>query len=318
MHFPATRILTVLELLQSRRQISGPELAARLEVDVRTIRRYIIMLQDLGIPVEAQRGRYGTYRLRPGFKLPPLMFNDDEALALTLGLLLARKMVVMVAAPAIEGALAKVERVLPEMIRERVQAIQETLIFDVPPTNTFPQQEVLVNLSTAAQQEKQVVLQYRSYKATQETERIFDPYGLVYRTGYWYVVGHCHLRNDLRTFRLDRIQTAIIQTKSFTRPADFDVLGFVLKSISQTPGKWFIEVILETTLAEAQKNISPALALLEEVPTGVRFCCYTDNLSWIAGRLVSLPYDFTIHQPDELRTELLQFAQRITSMAQRS
>src|SRR5687767_9627859 len=103
MYFPATRVLTVLELLQARGRMSGPELAARLEVDTRTVRRYITMLQDLGIPVEAERGRYGTYRLRPGFKLPPLLFTDDEALALTLGLLLARRLELAMAAPAVEG-----------------------------------------------------------------------------------------------------------------------------------------------------------------------------------------------------------------------
>ncbi len=87
MYHPTTRVLTVLELLQSRQQLSGAELASRLEVDRRTVRRYVTMLQDLGIPVEGERGRHGGYRLRPGFKLPPLMFTEDEALALTLGLL---------------------------------------------------------------------------------------------------------------------------------------------------------------------------------------------------------------------------------------
>src|SRR6266851_3929020 len=101
MYFPTTRVLTVLELLQSHQRLSGPELAARLEVDTRTVRRYITMLQDLGIPVEAGRGRYGFYCLRPGFKLPPLMFTNDEALALTLGLLAAHKMGLMAAAPAV-------------------------------------------------------------------------------------------------------------------------------------------------------------------------------------------------------------------------
>src|SRR5690349_4201232 len=107
MYFPTTRVLTVLELLQSRQQMSGQELAERLEVDPRTVRRYITMLQDLGIPVEGVRGRYGSYRLRPGYKLPPLMFNDDEALALTLGLLIGRKMGLTMATPAAEGGLAK-------------------------------------------------------------------------------------------------------------------------------------------------------------------------------------------------------------------
>src|SRR6266516_2597658 len=156
MYFPATRVLTVLELLQSRQRISGPELATRLEVDTRTVRRYIMMLQDLGVPVEAERGRYGSYRLRPGFKLPPLMFTDDEALALTLGLLAARKMGLAVAAPAVEGALAKVERVLPATLRQRVQALQETLIFDVVPSSAAIRSEIVSTLSTAAQQQHSV------------------------------------------------------------------------------------------------------------------------------------------------------------------
>ncbi len=88
---PTARVLTVLELLQARGRMTGAALAERLEVDVRTVRKYVETLQDLGIPVEAERGRYGGYRLRPGFKLPPLMLNDDEALAITLGLLAARR-----------------------------------------------------------------------------------------------------------------------------------------------------------------------------------------------------------------------------------
>src|SRR6266566_7448021 len=130
MYHPTTRVLTVLELLQAHRQMSGPKLAERLEVDVRTVRRYITMLQDLGIPVEAGRGRYGAYRLRPGFKLPPMMFTDDEALALTLGLLAVRQMGLASAAPAVEGALAKIERVLPSSLSRTAQALQDTLIFD--------------------------------------------------------------------------------------------------------------------------------------------------------------------------------------------
>src|SRR5579883_878030 len=195
MHFPTTRVLTVLELLQSRQQISGPELATRLEVDVRTVRRYIVMLQDLGIPVEAMRGRYGTYRLRPGFKLPPLMFTDDEALGLTLGLLAARKIGLLAAAPAVEGALAKIERVLPAALRERVRAVQETLTFDFTPADAAPSHDIVGTLCAAALQQRRVTLRYRAYGSA-ETERDLDPYGLVYRSGFWYVAGYCHLRDD--------------------------------------------------------------------------------------------------------------------------
>src|SRR5260221_3217996 len=131
MYHPTTRVLTVLELLQSNRQISGPRLAERLEVDIRSVRRYITMLQDLAIPIETERGRYGTYRLRPGFRLLPLMFTGGEALALTLGLLAARRLGLTVTAPAVEGALVKIDRVLPASLRERVLAVQHTLVLDL-------------------------------------------------------------------------------------------------------------------------------------------------------------------------------------------
>ena len=315
MHFPTTRVLTVLELLQSRGQISGPELAERLEVDARTIRRYITMLQDLGIPVEAARGRYGTYRLRPGFKLPPLMFTDDEALALTLGLIAARNMNLMATVPATEGALAKVERVLPLALRTRVQAVQETLVFDASAPHSKPDHETLITLCTAAKQRNCVKLCYRAYEAKEETERVIDPYGLVYRSGYWYVVGYCHLRSALRTFRLDRVVEVQIQNESFVRPADFDCLEFVVRSLPQTPNTWFVEVLLNTTLEEAQSLIPPALALLEQVTNGVMLRCYVQRLEWIALELVRLRCPFVVYQPVELRQTLRQLAERVLQLA---
>src|SRR5947209_9774570 len=202
MYFPATRVLTILELLQARQRLSGPELAERLEVNTRTVRRYVTMLQDLGFPVEAERGRHGYYRLRPGYKLPPLMFTEDEALALTLGLLAARRLGLTATAPAVEGALAKVERVLPVSLLERVRAVQETLNFAFHNSGMTPRSEVLLTLSGAAQQERRVELCYQSWQG-EETKRPVDVYGLVYRGGYWYAVGYCHLREGLRVFRLD-------------------------------------------------------------------------------------------------------------------
>src|SRR5262245_24642675 len=137
-YHPTTRVLTVLELLQARGRLSGPEIAERLEVDLRTVRRYVTMLQDLGIPVEAERGRHGGYRLRPGYRLPPLVFTDDEALALTLGLLSARRLGLMTTASTVEGALAKLERVLPPDVRARVTAVQQTLTIDQARNSAIP------------------------------------------------------------------------------------------------------------------------------------------------------------------------------------
>jgi predicted DNA-binding transcriptional regulator YafY len=317
MYFPTTRVLTILELLQSRQQLSGPELAERLEVNTRTVRRYITMLQDLGIPVEAERGRYGAYRLRPGFKLPPLMFTEDEALALTLGLLAARRLGLTATAPAVEGALAKIERVLPLTLRQRVQAIQETLILDFPQTGATPRSEVLVTLSAATQQCRRAGLRYLSWQS-EETERAVDLYGLVYRGGFWYAVGYCHLRTGLRVFRLDRILHAEMRDETYTRPDGFDALGYVMRSLVNVPATWPIEVLLETTLEEARQRVPPVIATLEQAPDGVLMQCSVGNLEWITHFLVGLDCSFVVRHPPELRDELRKLADKIVQMAVRT
>lgn len=316
MYFPTTRVLTVLELLQSRQKMSGQELAERLEVDPRTVRRYIVMLQDLGIPVEGTRGRYGSYFLRPGYKLPPLMFNNDEALALTLSLLIGRKLGLNLTTPATEGALAKIERVLPQTLLSGIQAVQETLIVDVIPAKTAPRSEIVVSLSEATLQHRRVLMRYRAYSGP-ETKRELDPYGLVYRSGYWYVAGYCHLRQDLRTFRLDRIIEVNTSAETFATPPSFDCLGFVIQSIARTPGTWTVDVLLETTLAEAQCMLPRTLATLVQTASGVELKCDVESLDWLASLLVNLGCPFVVRQPAELRTVLRQLAQRIATMAER-
>lgn len=314
MYFPTTRVLTVLELLQSHSQLSGPEIAARLEVDARTVRRYITMLQDLGIPVEAERGRHGSYRLRPGFKLPPLMFTEEEAQALTLGLLAARKLGLAVAAPAVEGALAKIERVLPEKVRARVQAVQETLVFDVHPPDVVPTGAVVGTLCAAVQQGRRVVLHYRSWQA-ETTVRKVDLYGLVYRSGFWYTVGYCHLREDLRVFRLDRVEYAEMITETYVRPTNFDSLAYITRSLAMMPATWLIDVLLHTTLEEAQQMVPPALATLEQAADGVVLRCYVSHLEWIAHFLAGLDCPLVVRQPSELREALQRLAEKIIRIA---
>jgi predicted DNA-binding transcriptional regulator YafY len=309
-YHPTTRVLTVLELLQSRRQMSGPELAARLEVDVRTVRRYVAMLQELGIPVQAGRGRYGAYRLRPGFKLPPLMFADDEALALVLGLVVARRLGLMEAAPAVEGALAKIERVLPELLRERVQSLQETLTLAVPREGVAPASGTLLALGAAIRRQRRVLLRYRSWEGD-ESERAFDPYGLVWRAGRLYVAGWCHLRGDIRTFRLDRVLAVEPREESFERPDDFDVLAVVERGIASVPQTWRVEVVLDATLEVARWRVPPALGTLEATPDGVLLRCWADDLDWAAHHLAGLGLPFTIVRPPELRAAVRRLAEQL-------
>ena len=119
MPHPTTRVFALLEILQSRERISGPELARRLAVDIRTLRRYIVTLEELGIPITAERDRHGAYALVAGFKLPPMMFTSEEALALSMGLLASQSLGLQDRGAAIAGAQAKLERVMPQRLKSR-------------------------------------------------------------------------------------------------------------------------------------------------------------------------------------------------------
>lgn len=316
MYHPTTRVLTVLELLQAHQSISGPDLAARLEVNPRTIRHYITQLQDLGIPIEAERGRTGGYRLRPGFKLPPMMFTEDEALALTLGLLTARQLGFTAATPAAEGAIAKIERVMPESLRSRMRAVEETLVLDMRAAHATPT-SALLTFSSAVQQRQRVCIGYRAW-GDRESTREIDPYGIALHNGHWFVVGYCHLRADLRMFRLDRVLRAQVSEQRFERPAQFDCLSYVIEKLASIPGRWAIEVLLETSLDRARELVPLSMALLESCEGGVLLRCYADDLDWQAHFLAGLGVAFVVREPPELREALRRLAERLRQLANRT
>jgi predicted DNA-binding transcriptional regulator YafY len=308
-------VLAVLELLQSRGRMTGAELARELDVNVRTARRYVEALQELGVPVEAERGRYGAYRLRPGYKLPPLIFAEDEALALTLGLLVARRLGLGGAAPAIDRALAKIERVMPARLRARVQAVEASLVLDVGSGGVAPDSAVVLALSEAVRTRRRVRLRYRS--GSEETRRDVDPYGLVFRAGTWYTTGYCHLRRDLRLFRLDRILAVELRDETFERPPGFDALEEVRRRLASIPHGWPVEVLLETTLARASRRVPPTGATLEEAPGGVLLRCFSADLPRMAQFLSGLGFPLAVQHPPELRDALRQHADVIAEYAAR-
>ena len=309
MYSPTTRLLTVLEVLQSKSAVSGPELAKKLEVKVRSVRRYITMLRDMGIPVESEAGRYGNYYLRPGFRLPPLMFSNDEILAVSLGLMLARK-AGATQSTGVESAAAKIERVLPVELRQQVWALQNTLVFNLEARESAPPTSVVTAVTMAAHERQSLAIEYQSYN-NEFTERVIDPYGIAVHTGIWYTAGYCHLRHDLRTFRLDRIRGIKAIDKRFERPKDFDVLGHVLDSIAQQPGNWTIEVRMQTTLADARWVFPADMALLEKDGADVVMRCYSNQLDWMAKWILRISCPFVIVQPVELRQMVKDEAEKI-------
>lgn len=312
MYNPTTRLLTILEILQGRGQITGAELAERLEVEPRSIRRYIGLLRDMGIPVEAERGRYGAYSLRPGYRLPPLMFNEDEILAVVLGLMVVQKMAVA-RRLGIESASAKIERVLPLELRQQVQALQETLILNFELCDAPPSAATVGAVSQAAREQKSLIICYQSAKGD-VTERRIDPYGMAMHHGALYTAGFCHLRQDIRIFRLDRIRSTRVTDNIFECPEDFDVLDCVQDSIALLPGDWLVEVWLDTTEDEARRLVPADMAVLEELDNGVVMRCTTSNLHWMAQFLLRIPCPFRIHQPAELRQLTRTAAERVVEM----
>jgi predicted DNA-binding transcriptional regulator YafY len=314
MALPTTRVLAVLDLLQSHGRMSGTELAERVGVDVRTLRRYIVMLEELGIPITTERGRHGAYLLVAGFKLPPMMFNNDEAVALSVGMVAARGLGLADAAPAVASAQAKLARVMPAALKRHVNAIADTVRIDLRHSVNAPASNAaLIALTAAAQGERRVHLRYAAADGVL-SQRDFDPYGLAYRSGAWYAVGMCHLRNALRSFRLDRVGDVRILDAGFERPADFDVLDHLAQSIAAMPRANRIEVVLHTDLGTARKAFPLAFGLLEPAGADVLLQGSADDLAWFARQLTGLPFDFEIKTPDALRVELARHATHLLAL----
>ena len=311
---PTVRVLALLELLQARGSTSGAQLAQALQVDRRTLRRYIATLEELGIPIMTSQGRYGGYQLVPGFKLPPLMFTDDEAVALAMGLLAARSLGLGRAMPAVASAKSKLGRVMPERLRARLNAVDESVALDLTRPLVSIDENVLGLLTTAAQEHTRVHLQYRTLQGA-DTQRDFDPYGLVYRDGRWYAVGVCHLRHGLRSFRLDRVAAATPVSIRFDRPASFDALAYLNQSIATLPRAHPVEVLLATDMATAQREMVSAFGVLEWTGSSVLMRSQADDLDWFAQQLVRLPFDFQVRSPAALRAAVASLGRRLLRLA---
>lgn len=315
MYHPTTRVLAVLSLLQTYGRMSGAELAQRIEVNIRTLRRYIIMLQDLGIPIESERGRNGAYVLSAGFKLPPMMFTNEEALALTVGLISARRLNLADTDYAIESAFAKLERVMPLELKSKVRALTETVSLGLNTSpSTPPSEEILNSLSSAAQLKQRVHLHYLSPQG-EESQRDFDSYGLTYYHHKWYVIGYCHLRKDLRSFRLDRITQIKSLDTYFERPEGFDPLAHIMHAIVTMPRKYPFELLLKTDIATAQKEVFDFLGVLEASTEGVIMRGSVEDLDWLARQISIFSFDFIVIEPEELKDEITKHSIKLANVS---
>ena len=315
MYDPIMRVLTVLEILQAREHVSGAELAERLEVDVRTVQRYIVRLQDLSIPVESVRGVGGFYRLRPGFRLPPLMFTDEEAFALSLGLRALRQLGLAAFAPATEGASAKLGRVLPQALRESIQTVEDVVAVEPGPWVVATSAEALIHAASAIRMCRRVRFSYRSHGGA-SSQREIEPYAVIHTDGRWYLIGHCLSRAALRTFRLDRVADLEVCAETFKRPASFDARQYLRDHMPFIQSDYQIDVWIDMPFEEAERTFSMWRVAAEKDGAGTRLRCGRDHLQMFAAMLLSMGRRIVIHQPPELRDTFKQLAQQAIQAAQ--
>jgi len=309
-------VLALLELLQTGGLHTVATLAARLDVDERTLRRYARHLTDLGIPIESRRGRYGGYQLTPGYKLPPLMLTDDEAAAVVLGLVAGQRTgLTSTAGVAADSASAKVRRVLPAALRDRLAALLSAAEFTSPAWSaTPPGTDVLLVLADAARRKQPVEITYTSWRGGSSARRL-EPYGLVFHAGRWYVTGADSLRGSVRTFRLDRIAAATLVDGTFEVPADFDPAERVITGLADVAYPHEASVIVHTTVEDVRTKLPASVAKVTEVAGGVRILLRGNRPEWAAAVLAWLGCTFEIEWPDSLRDEVHALADRLSECA---
>jgi predicted DNA-binding transcriptional regulator YafY len=313
MQTPTGRLLELLELLQERPLTTGREIADHLEIDARTVRRYIDALQGLGIPVEGQRGVGGGYRVRPGFRLPPLMLSGDEAVVVVLGLLAARRQGLESSEGSVDGALAKLHRVLPDPLRRKVEALETTLGFTAAEHSGAPvASDVALLLAEAIRRRLRVCFSYTAF-AGEETSRDVSPHGLVVHAGRWYLAAFDHDRDDRRTFRIDRMSRVAVGKGTWRPPPKgFDAVAHVSRSLARVPWRWEVVVVLELPLDEAARRVPATIAELVEAGDGrTQLRMRVGSLDWMAGVLARLGCRFEIEQPSELRESVRELAARL-------
>lgn len=314
----SARMLRLLDLLQTRPDWTGPELADQLGVTTRTIRNDITRLRQLGYPVDANPGVTGGYRLAAGAHMPPLLLDDEEAVAVAIGLQTAAFAAIVGIEETSLRALAKLQQMLPNRLRRRVAALQaevEPLRWGTP--NELVEPESLALFSQACRDSEQVRFDYKD-KQGAETQRLVEPHKLVTVGHRWYLVAWDVRRDDWRTFRVDRTSAprlAGVRTKPRELPAP-DAATFVAQSIGTRENSIAVSVLLHAPLAEAEAIVPEYLGAVESVNAkSTRLRGEVDRLEWFAMRVALLDVDFTVEEPPMLREVVRRVGDRLVASA---
>ncbi|MEV5892808.1 helix-turn-helix transcriptional regulator [Nonomuraea fuscirosea] len=308
-----SRLLALLSLLQTPREWPGGELAERLGVSRRTVRRDVERLRELGYPVEAAMGATGGYRLVAGTAMPPLLLDDEEAVAITVGLSTAARQPVRGIEEASVRALAKLEQVLPARLRHRVRSLGSAT--EPMPGLDGPRLDpgLLAALAMAVRGGERVRFAYRANDGAVR-RRLVDPHRLVAAGRRWYLLGHDLDRDDWRIFRLDRVgELQATGARIVPRePPGGDAAAYVAERLYSVAPTYEAVVTLRCAATE------PVRALGEVTPQGEGACrvrMHADTLDWLAFRLLALDCEFEVHDPPELVARLRTLAARLTRAA---
>ncbi|MCP3802902.1 YafY family transcriptional regulator [Allokutzneria sp. A3M-2-11 16] len=305
------RLLSLLSLLQTPREWPGSELAERLEVSLRTIRRDIDRLRSLGYPVEATMGSIGGYRLIAGAALPPLLLDDDEAVAIVVGLRTAAGHAVAGIEESSVRALAKLEQVLPSRLRYRVGALNSATVPVLSTPGPVVEPSVLTVLAAAITNHERVRFAYRAADDT-DTKRHLEPHSLVPSGRRWYLVAFDLDRDDWRTFRVDRI-TEPLATGARATPRTLpaaDAAEFLTSKMYSLAPTYSAVATVHMPSRELSARFAGQIEEISENTCRVR--TDADTIEWLALRLTMLGCEFEVHEPPELVEHLRGLAERVT------
>jgi predicted DNA-binding transcriptional regulator YafY len=312
----SARLLRLLSLFQARRYWSGAELCDRLEVTSRTLRRDVDRLRSLGYPVNSTSGTAGGYQLGVGATLPPLLLDDEEAVAVTVGLRTAASGTVSGMEEASVRALAKLQQVLPSRLRRRVSALSS---FIEPIANLGPMvdAETLTSIATACRDCEKIRFKYESRDGS-PSERDVEPHRLVNTGRRWYLAAWDVTRSDWRTFRVDRIEPGITTGLRFSprKPPDGDFLKYVSRSVSYSPYPHRAEVVLHASLNVAAERVPARAGTLEAIDKDTCLLKLgAGSLDTLSFYLVLIGLDFEVRDPPELVDRIRWLGERFTNAA---
>lgn len=308
----AIRLINLIMLLQRQPSQKAADLASELGVSIRTLHRYFEMLDEMGIPIYAERGPYGGFSLVRGYKMPPLVFSPEEAVAVALGTGMVEELWGQLYRESARGALAKLENLLPEEQCQEVAWARRSLIATgMHQSDLNVVAPLLEKLRRAVRERRQVSMHYRSGSSPHPSLRHIDPYALVHRWGWWYVVGLCHLREEMRTFRVDRIDDLSLTAQDFQLPADFNIQAYLANEWKNQPQ---IEVRMRFAAEGAHvAHYNRAYwNTMEDLPDGsVLVSMGVPDLHWAASNVLAYGPWVTVLGPDELRRIVTEWARAI-------